>query len=133
MWSTSVRRPRISIRPASVTFRRVAPVSMEAAENAFRVLHRRTRRLAESSEEHNMSIRDVHKYRQNFSHYPATKIILKSAVFCCAVICAAAAPVKVCLVNHASLSLDTLRYVEAGLRAQEKELAVAITFSCDVS
>jgi hypothetical protein len=78
-----------------------------------------------------MSIRDFHKYQQNFNHYRATKIILKIVVFFCAATCATAAPVKVCLVNEASVSRDALRYVEAGLRAHEKELAVTIRFICE--
>src|SRR5215467_8174888 len=78
-----------------------------------------------------MSIRDSHEYRQIFNHCRPTKIILKIVAFCCAATCAAAAPVKVCLVNDASVSRDALRYVEAGLRAHEKELAVAIRFTCE--
>ena len=77
-----------------------------------------------------MSIRGSHKYRQNLSHYRAAQIALKIVAFCCAATCAAAAPIKVCLVNDASVSRDTLRYVEAGLRAHEQELAVAISFTC---
>jgi hypothetical protein len=44
---------------------------------------------------------------------------------------AAAAPVKVCLVNEASVSRDALLYVEAGLRAHERELNASIGFTCD--
>jgi hypothetical protein len=78
-----------------------------------------------------MPIRDVHEPRQNFNHHRATKIVLRIFAFCCAATCVAAAPVKVCLVNDASVSRDALRYVEAGLRAHEKELAVDIRFVCE--
>src|SRR5262249_15774605 len=77
------------------------------------------------------SIRDFHKYRENFNHYRATNLILKIVAFCCAATCAAAAPVKICLVNEASVSRDALRYLEAGLRAHEKELAIIIRFICE--
>jgi hypothetical protein len=45
--------------------------------------------------------------------------------------CAAAAPVKVCLVNEASVTRGALLYVEAGLRAHEKELNTSINFTCE--
>ena len=63
--------------------------------------------------------------------FQSTKIVLRIVAFCCAATYAAAAPVKVCLVNDASVSRDALRYVEAGLKAHEKELAIAIRFICE--
>lgn len=62
-------------------------------------------------------------------NHPA-RIILSAIACCCAAGCAVAAPVRVCLVNDASVSRDTLRYVEAGLRAHESELAASIDFTC---
>jgi hypothetical protein len=83
------------------------------------------------SEEYNMSKRDFDECLQNFDHCRATKTILRIVAFCCAATCATAAPVKVCLVNEASVSRDALRYVEAGLTAHEKELAITIRFICE--
>jgi hypothetical protein len=60
-----------------------------------------------------------------------TPLILGIAVFFCAISAVAAASVDVCLVNEASVSRYTLRYVEAGLKAQEKELRARLRFTCE--
>jgi hypothetical protein len=63
--------------------------------------------------------------------YRVTPVIVRIAVFFCAISGAAAASVDVCLVNEAALSRDTLRYVEAGLKGQENELQAVFRFTCE--
>jgi hypothetical protein len=48
-----------------------------------------------------------------------------------AIRCASAAPVNVCLINEASVNRGALLYVEAGLRAHERELNANINFTCE--
>jgi hypothetical protein len=60
-----------------------------------------------------------------------SRISLSIIACCYAAGCAAAAPVKVCLVNEASVSRDALLYVEAGLRAHARELNASISFTCE--
>src|SRR5262249_16546676 len=57
--------------------------------------------------------------------------MIRTIIFFCAISCAAAASVDVCLVNEDSLTRDTLRYVEAGLKAHEKELNAVFRFTCE--
>src|SRR5262249_9028115 len=56
---------------------------------------------------------------------------IRTFIFFGVISCATAAPVDVCLVNESSLSRVTLQYVEAGLKAHEKELTAVFRFTCE--
>ena len=64
------------------------------------------------------------------SAYRWAEVTLKMILFCLAVDCVGAQTVDVCIVNDASLSRGTIRYVEFGLEAQQKELAAVFRFTC---